>query len=322
MSNFRDALTPGALDMIATVERTGSMAAAARELGLVPSALSYRVRQLETALDVLLFDRSSRQARLTGAGKELLREGNRLLLEIDAVANRVKRVATGWEPQLTLSVDSVISRSTVMELCQTFLALGPPTRLKVREEALSGTLEALTSGQADLAIGVVLEPSANRSGFHSKPLGNLDFVYAVAPQHPLAKAPQPLSDALLRQHRAVAVADSVQRGGGLTLGLLGGQDVFTVPGMPAKLDAQLRGMGGGFLPTYMAQPYIDAGQLIAMQVQRPSQVAKTSYAWRQDAGTQAGRALQWWLAQLENPATRLALLGPVKPRMAERAVSV
>jgi DNA-binding transcriptional LysR family regulator len=222
MSNFRDALTPGALDMIATVERTGSMAAAARELGLVPSALSYRVRQLETALDVLLFDRSSRQARLTGAGKELLREGNRLLLEIDAVANRVKRVATGWEPQLTLSVDSVISRSTVMELCQAFLALGPPTRLKIREEALSGTLEALTSGQADLAIGVVLEPSANRSGFHSKPLGNLDFVYAVAPLHPLAQAPQPLSDALLRQHRAVAVADSVQRGGGLTLGLLGG----------------------------------------------------------------------------------------------------
>jgi DNA-binding transcriptional LysR family regulator len=244
------------------------------------------------------------------------------LLEIDAVANRVKRVATGWEPQLTLSVDSVISRSTVMELCQAFLALGPPTRLKVREEALSGTLEALTSGQADLAIGVVLEPSANRSGFHSKPLGKLDFVYAVAPQHPLAQAPQPLSDALLRQHRAVAVADSVQRGGGLTLGLLGGQDVFTVPGMPAKLDAQLRGMGGGFLPTYMAQPYIDAGQLIAMQVQRPSQEAKTSYAWRQDAGTQAGRALQWWLAQLENPSTRLALLGPVKPRMAERAVSV
>jgi hypothetical protein len=51
-------------------------------------------------------------------------------------------------------------------------------------------------------------------------------------------------------------------------------------------------------------------------------VAKTSYAWRQDAGTQAGRALQWWLAQLEKPATRLALLGPVKPRMAERAASV
>jgi DNA-binding transcriptional LysR family regulator len=63
----------------------------------VPSSLTYSVRQLEEALDVLLFDRRSRQARLTAAGEELLGEGRRLLEEIDAVANRVKRVATGWE---------------------------------------------------------------------------------------------------------------------------------------------------------------------------------------------------------------------------------
>src|SRR5665647_1125371 len=102
------------------------MAAAARELGVVPSALTYRIRQVEDALDVLLFDRSSRQAKLTEAGKELLREGNRLLMELDAVANRVKRVATGWEPQFTLAVDSVISGTTIMELCEAFLHWGHP----------------------------------------------------------------------------------------------------------------------------------------------------------------------------------------------------
>ncbi|MBC7649725.1 MAG: LysR family transcriptional regulator, partial [Vitreoscilla sp.] len=132
-TSIRDVLTPEALGMVDTVHRTGSMAAAARELGLVPSAVTYRIRQIEDALDVLLFDRSSRQAKLTEAGKELLREGNRLLNELDAIANRVKRVATGWEPQLTLSVDSIISRGTIMELCEAFFALKPPTRLKIRE---------------------------------------------------------------------------------------------------------------------------------------------------------------------------------------------
>jgi DNA-binding transcriptional LysR family regulator len=307
MSSFRDALIPDALRMIATVDRTGSMAAAARELGVVPSTLTYRVRQVEDALDVLLFDRSSRQAQLTEAGKELLREGHRLLAELDAVANRVKRVATGWEPQFTLSVDSVISRTTVMELCEAFFALGPPTRLKIREEALSGTLEALTSGQADLAIGVTIEPTA-QSGFHSKLLGQIKFVYVVAPQHPLATAPEPLSDSQLRAHRAVAVADSVQRGGGLTVGLIGGQDVFTVPGMPAKLEAQLRGLGGGFLPEYLARPHVQVGQLVVKQLQNPTRDIKMSYAWRQGLGTRPGRALEWWLAQLDKPATRTALL--------------
>src|ERR1700743_2568091 len=104
----RRVLTPEALAMMDTIARTGSFAAAAREMGKVPSALTYSVRQLEDALDVLLFDRRSRQARLTAAGQELLTEGRRLLASAEAVANRVKRVATGWETQLTIAVDGAL----------------------------------------------------------------------------------------------------------------------------------------------------------------------------------------------------------------------
>jgi DNA-binding transcriptional LysR family regulator len=307
MQTARDVLTPDALAMLQTIETAGSFAAAARQLGLVPSALTYRVRQIEDALDVLLYDRSSRQARLTEAGAELLREGGRLLCEIDAMANRVKRVATGWEPQLTLAVDSIIARATMMELCESFFALNPPTRIKLREETLSGTLETLTAGQADLAIGVVLEPTTS-AGIHSKPLGGVSFVYAVAPHHPLAAAPEPLTDTLLQQHRAVAVADSVQRGSGLTIGLLGGQDVFTVANMQAKLDAQLRGLGGGFVPENMVHSYIETGRLVLKKTERPPRVVRVSYAWRGTTAQGQGRALQWWLTQLESPATRAALL--------------
>ena len=114
MQNPRDFLTPDALAMLQSIAQNGSFAAAARALNLVPSALTYRVRQIEDALDVLLFDRSSRQAKPTEAGAELLREGARLLTEVDAVANRVRRVATGWESQLTIALDSLISKATVM----------------------------------------------------------------------------------------------------------------------------------------------------------------------------------------------------------------
>jgi DNA-binding transcriptional LysR family regulator len=313
-NSLRDALTPESIAMIGAVHRAGSMAAAARELGVVPSALTYRIRRLEDALDVLLFDRSSRQAKLTEAGKELLREGDRLLVELDAIANRVKRVATGWEPQLTLAIDSVISRTTVLELCEAFFALDPPTRLRIREESLSGTLQALTSGQADLAIGVAPQPALDKS-VHSKPLGIIHFIYAVAPHHPLAQVDDPVPDAEIMAYRAVAVADSVQRGRGMTVGLLGGQNVLTVPGMQEKLDAQLRGLGGGFLPEYLARPHIDSGRLVEKQMQRPARPIPMSYAWRRSGpgntenaeGTE-GRALTWWLRQLNNPLTRKALL--------------
>lgn len=307
MQFARDILTPDALSMLQTIEATGSFAAAARALDLVPSTLSYRVRQIEEALDVLLYDRSSRQAQTTPAGAELLREAARLLGEIDAVANRVKRVATGWEAQFTIAVDTIVDRATVMELCEGFFAQSPPTRLRLREETLSGTLEALTSGQADLALGVGPDASVH-AGVQTRHLGTVQFVYAVAPHHPLAQAPEPLSDALVQQHRAVAVADSVQRGAGMTFGLLQGQDVFTVASMQAKLDAQLRGLGGGNVPLSMAAPYLASGRLVAKRTERAAQQVTMYYAWRGGAANTQGRALQWWLQQLERPTTGGALL--------------
>ena len=131
-------------------------------------------------------------------------------------------------------------------------------------------------------------------------------MFAVAPHHPLAAGDDTLSDDALRRHRAVAVADSVQRGSGLTVSLLGGQEVFTVPTMQAKLDAQLRGLGCGFLPEPMARPYVETGRLVVRRVARAPLVAHPRYAWR--AGMRPGRALQWWLDQLRSPVTRLALL--------------
>jgi molybdate transport repressor ModE-like protein len=308
MQTARDVLTPDALAMLQAIANAGSFAAAARDMGMVPSALTYRVRQIEDALDVLLYDRSSRQAKLTEAGAELLREGARLLTEIDAVANRVKRVATGWESQLTIAIDTIISKPTMMELCESFFSLSPPTRIRLRDETLSGTIAALTSGQADLSIGVAAADASNHTDVHSKPLGTSTFVYAVAPHHPLANAPEPLSDALIQQHRAVAVADSIQRGGGMTFGLLGGQEVFTVASMQAKLDAQLRGLGGGYLPRCMADSYIDTGRLVVKKTERPFRHVAISYAWRGGKAAAQGRALQWWLQQLESPTTRAALL--------------
>ncbi|WP_404298944.1 LysR family transcriptional regulator [Alicycliphilus denitrificans] len=306
MQNIRNVLTPDNLSLLQSIAETGSFAAAARQLGLVPSALTYRVRQIEDALDVLLFDRSARQARPTDAGLELLREGRRLLEDVDAVANRVRRVATGWEPQLTLSVDGVISPTTMLELVEAFYALGPPTRLKWSDGILSGTAEALALGHADLAIGVT-EVVANVAGLQSAPLGKLNFIFVVAPHHPLAKLPEPLSDSVLRGHRQIAVADSARRGN-VTMGILPGQDVFTVDNMRAKIHAQLRGLGAGFLPEPMVRPYVEAGHLVVRKVARPTRNVSMSYQWGGPAASAPGRALQWWLSQLQSQATRRALL--------------
>ena len=255
----RRALTPEALAMMDTIARTGSFAAAAREMGRVPSALTYSVRQLEDALDVLLFDRSSRQAVLTSAGQELLVEGRRLLQELDAVANRVRRIATGWESELTLAVDDALARRAVFDLMEAFYAERlegggpPPTRLKLRVEVLAGTWEALLSGQADIAIGV---PTRTPSpAIQTEALGPLEFAFCVAPHHPLAEAPEPLTAAQIAEHRIITVADSARQLQPMTIGVLPGQDVLTLPSLASKVEGLLRGLGCGSVPAPMVRPH-------------------------------------------------------------------
>jgi hypothetical protein len=41
---------------------------------------------------------------------------------------------------------------------------------------------------------------------------------------------------------------------------------------------------------------------------RPQRIVRVNYAWRSETKAGPGRALKWWLTQLESPATRAALL--------------
>jgi DNA-binding transcriptional LysR family regulator len=322
-SEKRRALTPEALIMMDTIARSGSFAAAAREMGKVPSALTYSVRQLEEALDVLLFDRRSRQAELTAAGKELLLEGRRLLLEIDAVANRVRRIATGWESELTIVIDDAIARRALFDLMEAFYQLpadqegsvgkvdgaGPPTRLKLRVEVLSGTWEALISGQADLAIGTSAQPPG--AAVHCEAMGEMEMVFCVAPHHPLAAATEPLDAVTMTAHRIITVADTARTLAPMTIGVMPGQEVLTMPSMAAKLEALLRGIGCGSLPLAMVRRHVEAGRLVIKETAQGRRLFPLHYSWRNtaSAGGQApGRALSWWLQQLQSPTTRRALL--------------
>ena len=264
MTERRNVLTPEALAMMDTIARTGSFAAAARELrqGALGADLQRapaRGRARRAAVRPQLAP-----AQLTAAGEELLNEGRRLLAEMDAVANRVRRVATGWETQLTVAVDTIISQVTVFELCEAFYQLQRAGRrarhAAARAQRGAGRhLGGAAVGQPISAIGVGTHATPP-AGIEFALLGDIDFVFAVAPHHPLANHQGPISDAELLRHRAVAVADSAQRMTPITVNLLPGQDVLTVASTQAKIEAQIRCMGCGYIPEPMARPHVEAGR--------------------------------------------------------------
>lgn len=295
------------LDALATLDaiaRRGSFAAAAEELHRVPSAVTYAVQKLEQDLGVALFDRSGHRARLTPAGTELLREGRHLLRSAAEIERRVQRLAQGWETELAIGVDDIVCLERIYPLVGRFYALNPGTRLRVGAEVLAGTWDALLSGRADLVIGASGDPPSE-GGCSLKPMGTVAFDFVVAPTHPLAAAPEPLAPEAILDHRAILVADSSRTLPTRTTGLISGQNCLTVPSMQAKIDAHVAGLGVGYLPAHRARALVAAGTLVVKSVQESKPTAQLYVAARPRG---AGKALKWFLAQLEDPAVLAALL--------------
>lgn len=281
------------LDALITVDaiaRRGSFSAAAKELFRVPSTISYTVSKLEEDLGVQLFERFGPRVTLTQAGEELLKEGRYLLKAASDLESRVRRVASGWETEFAIAMDSMLSPIGLVSDVEAFYQTTDQTRLRFIKEQLSGTWEALLDRRADLLVGAAGEgPSGG--GYTTELIGKVSFVFVVAPGHPLAGATHPLSKGDLMAYRAVSVADSARLLQARTVGLLFGQNTLSVPDMQTKYRLQLAGLGFGFLPESWVQADIDAGTLLLKEVEEPKPDENLYLAWRTG---EEGAALNWW----------------------------
>jgi DNA-binding transcriptional LysR family regulator len=68
---------------------------AAERMNVVQSAISQQIKRLEEELDTKLFERSGNGLRLTEAGRQMLPECRRLLIQADKTIKIVKSVGAG-----------------------------------------------------------------------------------------------------------------------------------------------------------------------------------------------------------------------------------
>ncbi len=254
------------------------------------------MQQIEAELDALLFDRSGHRARFTPAGRLLLDEGRTLLSAAHALENKTRQVAGGWEPQFTLAVEGILPVEPLLPVLDAFYRQGQSTEIRLRHEVLAGSWDALASGCADLAIAGGDAPAG--SGIRSRVLGSIEFVFCVAPQHPLAGVKKPLTQADITVHRAVVIADTARNLPLRSVGWLAQQPRLTVADLPAKLAAQQAGLGVGSLPRWLAEREVAAGRLVRCAWEGGDPRETLHLAWRSG---EAGRALDWFMRALAKP---------------------
>lgn len=146
------------LKVLLTVAETGSFRKSGLRLGLGQSAVSRRIRKLEDALGVSLFERRGSGARLTVAGWCFVGRARSLLGDFEAAVEAARSAGVGSAGQLQIGLTVSLSRGVLREVVRTFIADRPDIEIEIVEAQRSELMTLLSHRVLDVAI-VSGEPS-------------------------------------------------------------------------------------------------------------------------------------------------------------------
>jgi DNA-binding transcriptional LysR family regulator len=156
---------------------------AARRLRMAQPPLSVAIRQLEQELGAELFQRSSREVKLTEAGRALLDGARRTLAEAERATSLARRAAAGELGSLRLAFSWSARFETLPALGRAFRAQRPDVTLLTEEMWNARMATALRSGSIDVAVSLCPEIAGELS---YEPIRRESVVALLGRRHALA----------------------------------------------------------------------------------------------------------------------------------------
>jgi DNA-binding transcriptional LysR family regulator len=176
------------LKVFVAVARQRSFTRAAREFDLTQSAVSRCVRELEDAIQLRLFDRTTRQVELTTAGASLERRIGRLLEEIDITLREGRAAHEGHTGVVVIASNPVLSSSWLPGGLARCAAAFPDLIVSVKDEPQSAVLASVEQGAVDFGVVSDLD-SAQGVGLHAQVLFSTPLHAVFPDSHALAQRP-------------------------------------------------------------------------------------------------------------------------------------
>lgn len=186
------------LEIVRSVDRQGSLTAAAGSLNLTQSALSHTVRKLEDQLGLAIWYREGRTLRPTQAGEYLLAVANRVLSQFEFAEVQLKQFAQGERGSLRFGIECHPCHQWLLKIVSPFLAAWPRVDVDVIQKFQFGGIGALFGHEIDMLI---TPDPLFKAGLVFDPVFDYEQVLIVGLNHPLRNAawvsPQQLAEEVL-----------------------------------------------------------------------------------------------------------------------------
>jgi DNA-binding transcriptional LysR family regulator len=303
------------LQVFLTVAETGSFSAASRVLNRAQSVVSYTIANLESQLEMQLFERSgARQPKLTEAGKAMLEDARRLMSDLQVMRARVKSLKEGLEAEVAVAISVMVPPQAVVAVLREFRDRFPSVALNLSAGELGMVMEAVLSGKATIGIGgAVLKQD---DSITVEKIGHSFLIPVAARDHALVQIDRPLTLADVREEVQLVVTDASGLTKGRDFNVLS-YKTWRVSDIATKHALIRGGLGWGGLPASIIRDDLANGTLVHLDLQAYEQGEYPIYAIRRIANP-PGPAATWMieafhrlLSNCPNQADFTAALGEI-----------
>jgi DNA-binding transcriptional LysR family regulator len=247
-----------------TAAKRGSFTQAARTLDLSPQAVAASIARLETALDVRLFNRTTRSIALTEEGSAFLARAEIGLAALEDAAQSVRDKDSAPTGLVRVTCGAAFGRRYLLPMLPSFYKKYPQVRLDL---SLDDRKVDLVRDGYDVAIrgGAIAD-----SSLITRRICMLSGVMVASPSY-LKKHGTPHTPDDLHQHRIIALRFASGLAVPWTLKAKGKLTTFdalspvlTLSDTEAVGDAAVAGLGISRVSLHFAWPHLQAGRLKAV----------------------------------------------------------
>lgn len=168
------------------VADNGSFTRASDQMHLTQSAVSGLIKELESNLGIVLFDRTTRQLSLSVVGHHLLPQARRILNEMQLFENEASSLTNLAQGQVRLAVSQFAASSMPAVIAQ-FAKVYPDISVSLLDCSAENLLEHIQNIEVDLGVGTELGFLETEDEIRSDLLYELPFCVVMPDSHVLAK---------------------------------------------------------------------------------------------------------------------------------------
>lgn len=263
MAHMLDGVTINQLRTFVAVCDAGSFSGAANGLSRAQSAVSHAIAALETALSVELFERGTRRAALTPAGRSLLPDARAVIARTEEMKTRARSISKLGAEQLSIAVDVYYPRSHLIACLQQFGLDAPTAVLNLRMTTMQGGELLVLDGECVFSITAADVPELKPSTLERHWLCDTRMVTVCAPSHPLANLGRAAERDEFSRHNQIVVTDNQPAAENSNVAVAGERRWF-VNELGAKHDLLKAGLGWGHMPEDLVSGDLANGVLVEL----------------------------------------------------------